>query len=300
MASRSEDRARSFAAQNGLARGYGSYTEFLKDPDIDVVYVAAPNAYHAELALLAIEAGKNVLVEKPFATSATEGRSIARAAKSAGVFAMEAMWTRYLPQSYILRQLLDSHAVGDISMVQADFGFSASPTLHARLFDARESGGALLDAGVYPLSFAMSVLGPPLTINAVGQVAESGVETEATLVMDHGSSRSVVMTSINAHLPVRASIMGSDGHIEILPPFIGASGIRIVRNGRAPWTFDTEEWADPARQEFYGGLHYQADALARFVAEGRYESPLHSLEETILTLEAIDVAKAQMGTFVPN
>lgn len=300
VGSRSEERAVQFAAEAGVERAYGSHVELLDDPAVDVVYIAAPNALHAELAILAIEAGKHVLIEKPFATSADEGRKIAAASKAVGVFAMEAMWTRYLPQSYVLQQLLDTGVVGDISLVTADFGFHASRELHGRLFDSRQAGGALLDAGVYPLSFASFVLGPAAKVTAVGSVADTGVETAATLVLDHGGARSVVMTSIEAHLPVRATVMGTDGYIEILPPFIGASGIRIVRNGKKLWTFDNTEWIDRALPDFYDGLHYQADALARFVLEGRNESPLHTLQETISTLETIDAAKAQMGTFVAD
>ena len=166
--SRSLDRARAFADRFGIERAYSSYEQLVGDPDIDAVYVASPHSEHAAQALLAISAGKPVLVEKAFARNASEARQVVSAARAAGVLAMEAMWTRYLPQSDVIAQLLADGVLGEVVTVLADHGQSFDFDPNGRLFNPALAGGALLDLGVYPISFASFVLGNPDEIVATG------------------------------------------------------------------------------------------------------------------------------------
>ncbi len=292
--SRSRARAEQFVAAHGLARAHGSYEALVQDADIDVVYVASTHNTHAALALLAIAAGKHVLVEKPFATTRAEAAQVADAARTAGVFAMEAMWTRYLPQADVIRQLLQAGAIGEVRMVAADFGFWLPFAPDHRLFDPAQAGGALLDAGIYPVSFASSILGAPVSITATGRTAPTGVDAEAALVIDHGDTESTVLTSITASLPTRAAIMGSAGRIEVDAPFFGPSGLTLViGNGLGPEDTSTH-WADRTLPKLHDGLAYEADALARFVGEGRTESPVHTLDETVAIIAALEDARRQV------
>jgi predicted dehydrogenase len=295
VGSRSAERAGRFAAEHGIERAFGSYEQVAAEPDVDAVYVASPHSAHRDLALLAITAGKHVLIEKPLAASAAEAQVIADAARTAGVMAMEAMWTRYLPQADVIRQLLAAGQVGDVRFVSADFGFAAAFDPAHRLFDPDQAGGVLLDAGVYPVSFASSVLGPASSVTAVGGLAPTGVDCDAALVMDHGDRYSTALTSITSSLPTRATIMGSKGRIDVDAPFFAPGGLTFTA-GNA-WGPDAQaaRWEDRTYADPYSALHYQADALARYAAGGRTESPVHPLDEVVAVLRTIDEARRQLG-----
>lgn len=296
IGSRSAERAAEFARAHGVERSYGSYDALVGDPEVDVVYIASPHSAHAEQALLAIAAGKHVLIEKPFTADAASARTVQQAAAAAGVLAMEAMWTRYLPQYDVLRQLLADGAVGEIGLVEADFGFSFPFDPAHRLYDPAQAGGALLDAGVYPLSFVSSVLGAPTAVTARGSLAPTGVDERATMLLDYADPavRGIASTALTSMLPVQATISGTEGIIELIPPFLFPTGIRFSAHGpvaaEAPL-----EWVDRTFEERYDALSYEATALAGYVAEGRLESPLHPLDEVVSVIEVIDETRRQLG-----
>jgi predicted dehydrogenase len=294
VAARSAERAERFARQHGIARAYDSYEALVVDPGVDVVYVAAIHNAHADLALLAISAGKHVLVEKPFATTRNEAQHVADAARAAGVFAMEAMWTRYIPQADVIAQVLESGTIGAVRMVTADFGFSVPVDSAHRLFDPNQAGGALMDAGVYPVSFASSVLGPPVSVTAVGQTASTGVDSEVALVLTHKDAHSMALTALTACLPVRAAIMGTNGRIDVHAPFFGPSGITLTTGNFLEPGRQSVHWEDRTLPALHDGLSYEADAFARFVSEGRIESPVHTLEETVAIVAILDDARQQV------
>jgi predicted dehydrogenase len=295
VGSRSRERARQFADAHGIPRAFGSFDELLDDTEVDVVYIASPHNVHAEMAVRALEAGKHVLVEKPFATTADEARAVASAARSAGVLAMEAMWTRYLPQADVVRQLLEHEVIGTVSLVSADFGFSLPYDPDHRIYAPALAGGALLDAGIYPISFVSSVLGRPTSMTVTGTLAPSGVENQVALTLDYGSAHASVLTSTRSALPVRATIMGSEGVIDIDAPFIAASGVTLSRRRSWRREQDPDVWSGSTRPGVYSGMSYEAEALASFVAAGLTESPIHPLDETITILELIDDARRRLG-----
>jgi predicted dehydrogenase len=290
--SRSAERAAAFAAAHGVERSYGSYTQLVEDPEVDVVYVASPHTQHAEHALLAIAAGKSVLVEKPLAATAEDARRIERAAKAAGVFAMEAMWTRYLPQTDIIRRLLDDGALGDVRVVTADFGGNARFDPASRLFDPALGGGALLDLGVYVVSWASFAIGRPAGVIAAGTLAPTGVDEQVSLILSSLSgAQALLSTGVRAVTPSLATISGSIARVETGTPFWSASGVRFVPGGGSP----ALEWTDPYGRPGREGMSYEAAALARYVTEGLTDSPLHPLVEAVQTLETIDEARRQLG-----
>lgn len=289
--SRSAERAAAFAAAHGVDRAYASYEALVGDPEVDVVYVATPHSEHLEHALLAIRAGKHVLIEKPMAADADQAGQIAAAAKEAGVFAMEAMWTRYLPQTDIARQLLADGALGEVRVVTADFGGRATFDATGRLWDPALAGGALLDLGVYVVSWASFALGAPVGIVATGTLAPTGVDEQAALVLTSaGGGQALLSTGLRAGTPSLATISGSDARIETDSPFWAASGLRVLRTDGV-----VVHWTDPYNRPYRQGMSYEAAALARYVAEGRTESPLHSLDEAVSTLATIDEASRQLG-----
>lgn len=296
--SRSLARAESFAAHHGLERAYESYEQLVVDADVDVVYVASPHSRHAEQALLAIAAGKHVLVEKPFARNAAEARAVVAAARAAGVTVLEAMWTRFLPHSDVVRQVLADGALGELETVIADHGQYLPPEVAARLHAPDLAGGALLDLGIYPVSFVASVLGTPARVVARGTLTDTGVDRQVSAVLDGfagaGSAHAVITTTLAARTPTTASITGVTARIEVAAPFYHPQVVRLVtRSG------ESVESETPAIRGS-AGLCHQAAHLATLVAEGRRESPLLPLDETVAIMAVLDEIRRQVGVRYPG
>ena len=290
VASRSAERAASFAAEFGIERSYGDYEQLVADPGVDAVYISAPHSEHRRLALLAIAAGKHVLVEKPIAVTVAEARDIVEAARAAGVFAMEAMWSRFLPQHTVVARLLEDGALGDVLTVTADFGavFPFDPL--SRAFDPALGGGALLDIGVYPAWFAHFVLGAPDAVTATGTLASTGVDAQAAVILDYTTgAQAAITTSMLVETPLAATVSGTAARIEFAGPFMGPGSFSLVRGG------ERTEWVDRTGFVWRDGLCYQAAAVAQHVADGLTESPWHTLDDTLGIMAVLGSARAQLG-----
>lgn len=294
VGSRSLERAQRFAAQHGIAAAYGSSEEVVAAPEVDVVYVAAPQSEHLRLGLLAIAAGKHVMIEKPLAMNAAEARTLADAARAADVLLMEGMWARYLPQAAIIRRLLADGVIGEVRGVFADHGQAIPFSPEHRLYRPDLGGGALLDLGIYTVQLDSMVLGAPTRVTAVGGETSTGVDAYSTLVLEHGPDvQSTLSTTILAKTPTTASIVGTEGRIDIASAFYTPSRLTLADTGHGTPVL---EWADRTGIAGMDGVAWEATALATFVGEGRRESPLHTVEETISILATIDEALAQVRT----
>jgi len=291
VASRSAERAERFAREYGIPAAYGGYGHLLADPAVEAVYIAAPHSEHLPLALAAIAAGKHVLVEKPIALNAAEAREIAAAARAAGVFAMEAMKARFLPQTDVIARLLRDGALGEILAVNADFGSPAPFDPGSRLFDPALGGGALLDIGVYPLWFAHFVLGRPQTVGATGSLAATGVDEHAVVTLDYARARAVVTASLIENTLHGASIRGSLARLDVVPPFQSPTALRITANDSG----EVSHYRDPTGLSGREGMAFQVTAAAEAIADGLRESPMHSLDDAIAVLEVVDAARGQLG-----
>lgn len=292
VASRSLDRAEKFANEHGIGRAYDSYLELVDDPEIDVVYVASPHSEHLEQGLLAIAAGKHVLIEKPIATSAAAARTLVAAAAGAGVMLMEAMWSRYQPQTSVVRKLVTDGVLGEIASVVADHGQAMPFDPQGRMFNPDLAGGALLDLGIYPVQFDSMVLGAPTSITAVGAMTETGVDACSTLVLGHdGIAQSTLTTSLLASTPNSALVAGTEARLEIDGPFHLPTSMTLRDNS---FFGPRQTWQDPTGVSLLDGLAWEATAFARYAGEGRSESPLHTLDETVSILETIDEARRQV------
>ncbi len=291
VASRSLERAQRFASEHGIDTAYGSYDQLLADDSVDIVYIAAPHNEHATLAHAVIAAGKHVLIEKPIATTVAEAQAIADAAAEAGVFAMEAMWTRYLPQTTVVARLLADGSLGEARFVEADFGFLAEFDPTARHFDPALAGGALLDLGVYSAWFAHFVLGAPSSVHAVGSLAVTGVDQQSSVTLTYESDAlAVVSSSLIVDTPIAARVAGTAARLEFPANFVGPSSFRVVQPNAEPL-----EWRDTNGLVWNEGLCYQAVAAARYVSDGLTQSPLHGLGDSIAVLSVLEQARAQLG-----
>lgn len=292
VGSRSRAKAETFASANNIPEAHEGYAALVADPAVEAVYVATPHSHHLEHALLAIGAGKPVLVEKPIARNAMEARRIAQAARAAGVFAMEAMWTRFLPHMQVMREILASSGIGDVIHVHAEHGQRFAFDAAHRLYDPALAGGALLDLGVYPLALVHDVLGAPERISAVGVLTETGVDGQATLALDYGGRRQAsVSTTLWALSGIGATILGTEGRIEFGGPFLRPTQLKVVRPDGAEEVFDGR---------VPNGFQYEIAEVAACVEGGALESQTLPLADSIAVLETIDAAREQIGVRYPG
>jgi len=290
VASRSPERGAAFAAEHGIATVLTDYESLVARQDVDVVYVAAPHTHHRELALLAIAAGKPVLVEKPVGISAAEAREVADAARAAGVYVLEAMWTRFQPKTIAIHRLVADGALGTVREVEAAFGFAFAPDPANRLFDPALGGGALLDLGVYPISFALALLGAPTGVDVRGRLAFTGVDAHAVIIGEHaGGALSRLSTSLDAEPDNRAVVLGEAARIEVDPSFHASGAFELVT------PTERLRWEDPSGLTGSDPLAFQAVAAAADIAEGRLESALHPMSAAIAVLEVIDLGRERLG-----
>ena len=281
VGSRSVDSANAFADEFDVAHRHGSYEALVDDPDVDVVYVATPHPFHHANALLALEHGKPVLVEKAFTMNAVEARDLVRVAREKQLFLMEAMWTRFLPHVVAVRRLLLDGALGDVLMVEADHGQWFEKDPRSRLFAPELGGGAMLDLGVYPVSFASMVLGTPSRIEALVEPAFTSVDGQVAMLFGYeNGAQAILSCSSLVRTATRACISGSEARIEIDGDFYAPTSFSLVsRSG------EKERFEFPHEGR---GLHYQTNEVARCLREGLKESPVMPLDETVSIMATID------------
>lgn len=293
VGSRSLDRAQRFADEWDVPTAHGSYRALVEDPAVEVVYVASPHSEHREHCLLAIAAGKHVLVEKAFARNAGEAEQVFAAAAAAGVFVMEAMWTRFLPHMVALREVLTRGEIGEVVGLIADHGQNMRhhPPTH-RVLNPELSGGALLDLGVYPVSFAHDVLGRPDRIHALGSLTETGVDGQVSIALGFGGrAQASLNTTLWANTPTTAAVFGSAGRIELARHFYRPTSFTVVRDDGGRWTFEAEV-AD--------GMQYEAAEVASRSAAGLSESPLMSWNDTLAVMQTLDEVRRQVAVVYPG
>jgi predicted dehydrogenase len=281
VGSRTIEAANTFADRFEISQRYDSYEELVRDPDVDAVYVGTPHPMHFENAKLALEAGKPVLVEKAFTMTARDATKLVEIARSKNLFLMEAMWTRCLPHVAAVNQLIADGALGDIVSVQADHGqhFDYDPA--SRWFNPDLGGGALLDLGVYPVSFASMLLGTPSKIATMIDLAPTGVDRQVSMIFGYdGGAQAYLNTTTDAKTPTTATISGTKARIEIDGDFYAPSSFTFVTRAGESRRF---EFATQGR-----GLHYEAAEVARCLREGLLESPLLPLDETISIMQTME------------
>ena len=298
VGSRTAEKAADFASRFGADRSYGSYAELVEDTQIDAVYVATPHSEHLDNALLAIAAGKPVLVEKAFTRNVGEAQLVVDAARDAGVPVMEAMWTRFLPHMDVVRQVLDEGLLGEVETLFADHGQWFAEDPEHRLFDPAKAGGAMLDLGVYPVSFANFALGAPSRMAALGSKAFTGVDRQVSAVLGGFSKRTLaqalVSTTLAARTPTTAFIAGSEARLELTGDFYAPGVVTVTSRDGA--SVSTEEPTIKGHE----GLSYEAAHFAQMIADGRTESGLMPLEDTLAVMETMDELRRQVGAVLPG
>lgn len=287
VGSRSLERAREFAGRFGIPQAHGSYAELFAS-DVDAIYLATPHGQHTELALAAIEAGKAVLVEKSFTTSVADTEAIIRAGRERGVFVMEAMWTRFLPAIVRLRRMVADGELGEIRAVYGDLLAFREFEPADRLFNPALGGGAVLDLGVYVISFAQQLLGTPSLVHAVGGLYPNGVEGEAGILLGWDDGRySTQAIGFTAPGPGRQVVAGTKGWVEVKPRFHRGEQLSVHLLGREP-----EELTLPRTGV---GYCHELIHVGECLAAGLTESPVMPLDDTLAVQQVMAEVLSQLG-----
>jgi predicted dehydrogenase len=301
VGSRSIEKAMGFAADHGIPRAYDSYAELAGDPDVDVVYVASSHHDHFASAKLCLEAGKSVLVEKPLTTNPDDTAELINLADERGLFLMEGMWTRTNPLLRKAAALAASGDLGDIRHVSANFGFAFRGPLGHRLFDPAQAGGAILDAGVYPLHVVNLFLGEPAELVGYGSHAATGVDSHAAAVLnypateDRPAATATVICSLEADLSTGLEVYGSSGRIMINDFFILPKEMLVYRGHHhdiAPEVFVTQ-WPG-------GGYTFQAQEVMRCLRAGEVESPMVPWRDSLAVARTLALWQAAVGEATPQ
>lgn len=298
VGSRDLGRAREFAQSNGVDVAHGSYEELVADPDVDVVYVASPHSEHHEHATLALEAGKPVLVEKAFTRDARQAQEVVDLAQQRGLFCMEAMWTRFLPSTDVVRRAIEDGVLGQVHTLIADHGQALFPDGPRRMSDPALAGGALLDLGIYPVSFAWGLLGPFERIRATGVLTDAGVDSQDVigLARDDGDVTASLSCTMVAKTPTTATVCGTRGRVELDGDFYSPTRVRLFGpEDDAP----VDAFGGPEDRP-HRGMRFEAAEVARRISAGETSSPLMPPAETVTIMAALDEIRRQVGVVYPG
>lgn len=291
IGSRTLEKASAFASTY-QAKAYGSYEELVADSAIDAIYVATPQPFHKANVILALNARKSVLCEKPFAVSASDAQLMVAAAQSNGVALMEAMWSRFLPHYAKVREIIASGVLGEILTVYADHGQRLADQNIPRLVEPALAGGALLDLGIYPVSFAHMILGNPKKITASAVLTEKGVDAQTSMIFDYASgAQAILNTTMITQTPCRAVVAGKNGWLEIDRVFYTPSNMRVYL-----FTGTVTEYPS----NYVGrGLREQAEHFKTMVLAGEKQSKLLDWSATVDIMKTLDEVRSQIGLTYP-
>jgi predicted dehydrogenase len=294
VGSRSQPGADAFAARFKIPQAHASYEALAADTNVDVIYVATPHPMHADNALLALEGGKHVLIEKPFTLNAAEARRVVDTAKARKLVVLEAMWTRFLPHMLRIHELIASGALGTIYSVVADHTRDLPSDPAHRLNALELGGGALLDLGIYPISFAWDILGAPSEIMAMARFKDTGADAEVAAMFRHaGGAISTTISSSDNGGPNVAMILGTKARIEIASTWYVPTSFRLI--GRDDKVIEEYTSDVPGR-----GMQFQAEEMERLVAAGLLAGTRMPPEQSVAIMGTLDEVRRQIGLKYPT
>jgi predicted dehydrogenase len=288
VASRDKEKARGFRSKYNSVNYYGSYEELAKDPQIDIIYIATPHTLHFENTMMSLKNGKSVLCEKPLGMDSQEVKAMVGEARSRKLFLMEGMWTRFIPATEKVIELLREEIIGDILFIRADFGFKADLEPEGRIFNKKLGGGSLLDIGIYPIFLSLITLGIPSDMEAMARMTRTGVDSYCAMLFDHNNaSKAILESTVEADTPIEAYIYGSKGMIKMHSRFHHSERISLYQNAGLTRTFDIP-------YQGHGYVH-EIEEVSRCLRDNRLESDKlpHSVSLDLITL--IDRVKDKIG-----
>lgn len=295
VGSRDQQSADAFAAQFGIPTAHAGYEALVADPEVDIVYVATPHSRHAADAVLALNAGKHVLVEKAFALNSREAHEVVDLGKRKGLLVMEAMWTRFLPHMVRIREIIASGILGEVRTLIADHDQSLPTDPAHRINNPELGGGALLDLGIYPVSFAFDVFGDPTSVQANSSpVASTGVDRQTAITFGYADGQQALLhCALDTAGPNTAAVLGTKGWIEIDGIWYSPTSFTVYDSAGAV----VERYEQAVKER---GMQYQAWEAERLIAEGRTSSDIMPAAQTARIMEALDEVRRQIGLSYPG
>ncbi|MFC2124261.1 Gfo/Idh/MocA family protein [Bacteroidota bacterium] len=293
VASRSEERAIKLGENFQAQKLFSNYEDFLKDPDLDIVYVATTHNFHLEHTLLVMQAGKAVLCEKPLTVNADEARQLVNYARENNIFLMEAFWTRFIPSTIEILKWVQQGEIGEVRLFKADFGYYEPFNPESRSYNPDLAGGALLDVGVYPLNFAYSLFkDDPESWTSLPSMSSTGIDQQSAYILKYASGAMAILNSgVNIRTKHDAWIYGTEGSIYIMDFFHSRKAI-IEKKGEKP-----EEVSLPFEST---GYNYEAQEVMRCLDAGLVESPVMTWNESLRILELMDRFRNCWGMKYPG
>lgn len=292
IGSRSEERADAFSDEYSVPKSFHDYESLVNNPDIDVVYIATPHSLHKENCLMCLEHGKAVLCEKPFTINAAEAAAVINFARERRLFLMEAMWSRFVPAAIKLKELIEDKIIGDIQYLFAGGAFIPEFDPDHYLFKKELGGGVLLDGGIYPVSLASWLLGYPDRIQSAGRLNSSGIDDHDALLLEYDCGAIAGLhVSMRTQSPPDITVLGSKGKIYVHPAMFCPSKITLS-------LFDAEE-TEIALPFASNGYQYEAMEVNRCLREGKTESKVMPLDETLAIMRMMDEIRGQFGLKYP-
>lgn len=292
VGSRTGESAAAFAARHAARHAHADYASVADDAEVDVVYVATPHSLHHDNTLMSLQAGKAVLCEKPFAINANEAASMIEEARARGLFLMEAMWTRYVPAVVRLRELLTEGAIGEVQLMVAGGAYQPAPDPDFYLFRPELGGGVLLDAGVYLVSMASMIFGPPTNVMAAGTLGQQGIDEQEGILLEHETGgMATLYVSLRAQSAPDMTVLGTAGRIHLHPPIFAPRRLTLTRYDGTDETFELPFAAE--------GYQFQAEEVGACLRAGRLESTVMQLDETLGIMQTMDTIRDQLGLRYP-
>ncbi len=294
VGSRTAASAERFAKAFNIPKAHASYAALAADPNVDIIYIATPHPQHVTAAKLALNAGKHILVEKPFTLNASEAQEITTLARAKGLLVLEAMWTRFLPHMHRIRAIIAAGTIGEVRSITADHRQKLSDDPKHRLNDLALGGGALLDLGIYPISFTWDILGKPDSMHASATFRATGADAQVATIFHYASGAiATTLSSSDSAGPNRACVVGTKGRIEIDRVWYEPTSFRVYASDNTL----LETFNQP---RIGRGMQYQAEEAEALIAAGKTASALLPPEQTVQIMQTLDSLRAQIGLKYPS
>ena len=294
VGSRTEGAAQEFAERFDIPAAHASYEDLVADESVDIVYVATPHPFHFANTTLALNAGKHVLVEKAFTINAKDAAAIVALAEEKHLVVLEAMWTRFLPHMARLRELIAEGVIGQVRTVIADHNQSLPSDPTHRLQDPALGGGALLDLGIYPVSFAWDILGKPTSVTAIASKTPTGVDRQTAIILGYEDGQQALLhTALDTAGPNTASVIGTDGWVAIERVFYEPTAFTVYNTAGDVIERYESQVSDR-------GMQYQAAEVENLVRAGALAGDILPPSETVGIMETLDEIRAQIGLVYPG
>ncbi len=286
VASRSQDKSDAFAKEYSAKKAYNSYEDLAKDNQVDAIYIATPHSFHREHSILCLQNKKAVLCEKPLAMNLQEVEEMTAVAKENNVLLMEALWTRFLPSFQYVLEIVESKKLGNITHLEADFGFKPIYNADSRLIKKEIGGGSLLDIGIYPIFITLSTLGIPNTIDANATFFDTGADKECNMVFTYKNAKAILKSTLKEKTPTEASITFDKGTIKLNSRFFEQTSVTITENG----TENTIEFPTKA-----GGFDFEIDHFNQLIRDAKTESNMMTFEFSKTLISTLDKVRKNIG-----